>query len=116
MSKPLGSKDAVTKLLVLRHGQSEWNAQGRWQGQADIELTDLGVDHGVTISFIPSHPPISLVQYGIGDRSSLLLVVVLVVSSSSYGNLTSSFQLCLDDMTFVQNGYVLHCIGRTGYI
>lgn len=29
---------------MLRHGQSEWNAQGRWQGQADIELTDLGVD------------------------------------------------------------------------
>ena len=31
-----------TRLLVLRHGQSEWNALGRWQGQADIELTDLG--------------------------------------------------------------------------
>ena len=29
---------------MLRHGQSEWNAQGRWQGQADIELTDVGVD------------------------------------------------------------------------
>lgn len=43
MSKPLGSKDAVTKLLVLRHGQSEWNAQGRWQGQADIELTQEGM-------------------------------------------------------------------------
>lgn len=27
---------------MLRHGQSEWNAMGRWQGQADIELTDLG--------------------------------------------------------------------------
>jgi probable phosphoglycerate mutase len=29
---------------MLRHGQSEWNALGRWQGQADIELTDLGYD------------------------------------------------------------------------
>lgn len=29
---------------MLRHGQSEWNAMGRWQGQADIELTDLGYD------------------------------------------------------------------------
>ena len=29
-------------LLILRHGQSEWNAQGRWQGQADPPLTDLG--------------------------------------------------------------------------
>lgn len=27
---------------MLRHGQSEWNASGRWQGQADPPLTDLG--------------------------------------------------------------------------
>lgn len=26
----------------MRHGQSEWNAQGRWQGQADPPLTPLG--------------------------------------------------------------------------
>lgn len=29
-------------LLLARHGQSEWNAAGRWQGQADPPLTDLG--------------------------------------------------------------------------
>lgn len=29
---------------MLRHGQSEWNALGRWQGQADIELTDMGYE------------------------------------------------------------------------
>lgn len=33
---------AVKRLLLIRHGQSEWNAQGRWQGQADPPLTDLG--------------------------------------------------------------------------
>ena len=27
-------------MLVVRHGQSTWNAEGRWQGQADITLTD----------------------------------------------------------------------------
>lgn len=31
-----------TRLLLVRHGQSEWNAAGRWQGQADPALTDLG--------------------------------------------------------------------------
>lgn len=31
-----------TRLLVLRHGQSEWNAQGRWQGHADVPLDDVG--------------------------------------------------------------------------
>ena len=31
-----------TRILLVRHGQSEWNAAGRWQGQADPPLTDLG--------------------------------------------------------------------------
>jgi len=29
-------------LLVVRHGQSEWNAAGRWQGHADIALDRTG--------------------------------------------------------------------------
>jgi probable phosphoglycerate mutase len=29
-------------ILVLRHGQSEWNSIRRWQGTADSPLTDLG--------------------------------------------------------------------------
>ncbi len=29
-------------LLLVRHGQSEWNALGRWQGQADPPLSELG--------------------------------------------------------------------------
>lgn len=34
--------DRVPRLLLVRHGQSEWNAAGRWQGQADPPLSDLG--------------------------------------------------------------------------
>ncbi len=29
----------VTRLLVVRHGQSEWNAAGQWQGRADPPFT-----------------------------------------------------------------------------
>ena len=32
----------VLRVLIVRHGQSEWNALGRWQGQADPPLTELG--------------------------------------------------------------------------
>jgi len=32
-----------TTLLLLRHGETEWNIDGRWQGQAaDTPLTELG--------------------------------------------------------------------------
>lgn len=32
----------MTRILLVRHGESEWNAAGRWQGQADPPLTELG--------------------------------------------------------------------------
>lgn len=34
--------DEFVLLLLLRHGQSEWNAIRRWQGLADSPLSDLG--------------------------------------------------------------------------
>jgi len=35
-----GPREAT--LLLVRHGESEWNASGRWQGHADSPLSDLG--------------------------------------------------------------------------
>ena len=32
----------MRRLLLLRHGQSTWNAEGRWQGWADPPLSELG--------------------------------------------------------------------------
>jgi probable phosphoglycerate mutase len=29
-------------VLLIRHGQSTWNAEGRWQGRADPPLSELG--------------------------------------------------------------------------
>jgi broad specificity phosphatase PhoE len=37
----------VTRILVVRHGQSEWNADGRWQGQENPPLTELGQQQAV---------------------------------------------------------------------
>ena len=32
----------MTSVLVLRHAQSVWNAERRWQGWADIALSEMG--------------------------------------------------------------------------
>ena len=32
----------VRDLLIIRHGESEWNLEGRWQGWMDAPLTALG--------------------------------------------------------------------------
>ncbi len=37
-----GSQPRASSLLLMRHGQSTWNAQGLWQGWADPPLTHSG--------------------------------------------------------------------------
>jgi broad specificity phosphatase PhoE len=40
--RPAGHRITPVSILLLRHGQSEWNAVQRWQGTADSPLTELG--------------------------------------------------------------------------
>jgi broad specificity phosphatase PhoE len=52
-----------TRLLLVRHGQSEWNANGRWQGHADPGLTELGAEQAAAAGEVlaRTEPPIGIV-------------------------------------------------------
>ena len=39
----------MVKLVLIRHGQTVWNKLGKYQGQADIELSELGVQQAVQL-------------------------------------------------------------------
>lgn len=69
----------ATRILVLRHGQSEWNALGRWQGQADPPLTDAGRDQALRAAQLlgqfdviassdlqRAHETASIISHGLG--------------------------------------------------
>jgi len=55
-SEPLSAADKSTStattpttVLVVRHGETEWNTQGRWQGQQDSPLTDEGIQQALAL-------------------------------------------------------------------
>ncbi|SUM34773.1 phosphoglyceromutase [Staphylococcus gallinarum] len=38
----------MPKLILCRHGQSEWNAQNLFTGWADVDLSDQGRNEAIT--------------------------------------------------------------------
>lgn len=40
----------TVELFVFRHGRTSWNSQGRYQGQTDIDLDELGRTQAVAVA------------------------------------------------------------------
>jgi broad specificity phosphatase PhoE len=34
----------MTRVLLIRHGETDWNAAGRWQGRAPVPLNEVGME------------------------------------------------------------------------
>ena len=40
----------MTKVIFIRHGQTEWNVTGRYQGQSDVQLSEEGRQQAVKLA------------------------------------------------------------------
>jgi broad specificity phosphatase PhoE len=40
----------VTTLLLVRHGETDWNRDGRWQGHSDTHLNDVGREQAAQLA------------------------------------------------------------------
>lgn len=62
---------ATTRMLLIRHGESTWNAVRRWQGQADPPLTERGeAQAGRAAVAAADHGPFDLVVTSTLQRAS----------------------------------------------
>ena len=45
-----GSEEPGRRLVVLRHGRTAWNAEGRAQGHADVPLDEVGEEQASAVA------------------------------------------------------------------
>ena len=57
----------IRRLVMLRHGQTEYNASSRMQGQLDTELSDLGREQAVAAAeVLAKRQPLLIISSDLG--------------------------------------------------
>jgi broad specificity phosphatase PhoE len=66
-----GAHSVATRLLLARHGETEWNRLSRWQGCQNIPLTARGRDQAKALAAALKAEPLSAVYSSALQRSVL---------------------------------------------
>jgi 2,3-bisphosphoglycerate-dependent phosphoglycerate mutase len=51
----------VERVLLIRHGETEWNMLGRWQGYEQTSLNELGMEQAIALANYLRHRPIAAI-------------------------------------------------------
>ena len=48
----------MLRIILVRHGETKWNIEGRFQGQVDTELSERGIAQGQRAAIALAEVPI----------------------------------------------------------
>lgn len=54
-------KAALTRLFLIRHGETEWNKEERFRGRAELDLTERGIKQAEAVARRLSYWPINAI-------------------------------------------------------
>lgn len=57
----MASSSMMAWLLLARHGETDWNREGRWQGHADVSLNDRGREQARALAAQLADEPIDVI-------------------------------------------------------
>lgn len=60
----------MTTLIIVRHGETDWNVEGRWQGQIDVPLNANGHQQAQRMAESLVHAPITAIYSSDLSRAS----------------------------------------------
>ena len=66
----------MTTLLLARHGETDWNAERRWQGHADVPLNERGLEQARTLAEELSAEPVDAIYTSDLSRARVTAEIV----------------------------------------
>ena len=72
----------MPNLIIIRHGQSEWNLQNRFTGNTDVELTETGIEEAKNAARLIKKFPLDAAYTSVLKRAIHTLNIILEITGN----------------------------------